>query len=94
MLIDVDSSIAFDALRLGKLYVRPKYLQSDEVTTIYDELGGALQARDQAGVIDIVTAAILEPAPISASFWSVVAGDGPQAVGARYAQNLRQLRKG
>lgn len=94
VLIDVDSSIAFDALRLGRLYVRPKYLQSDEVTTIYDELGGALQARDQADVIDIVTAATLEPAPMNASFWSVVAGDGPQAVGARYAQNLRQLRKG
>lgn len=94
VLIDVDSSIAFDAIRLGKLYVRPKYLQSDEVTTIYDELGGGLQARDQADVMNIVTAAILEPAPISTSFWSVVAGDGPQAVGARYAQNLRQLRKG
>lgn len=93
VLIDVDSSIAFDAIRLGKVYVRPKYLQSDEVTTIYDELGGAVQARDQAHVLEIVTRETLEAVPISDSFWSTVAGDGSETVGSRYAQNLRRLRR-
>ena len=91
VLIDVDSSIAFDAIRLGKLYVRPKYLQSDEVTTIYDQLGGAVQARDQAHVLEIVTRETLEAAPISDSFWPTVAGDGPESVSSRYAENLRRL---
>jgi len=94
VLIDVDSSIAFDAIRLGKVYVRPKYLQSDAVTTIYDTEGGAHQPMTQSALLDIVVAPMLMPAPVSTSFWSVVAGDGAESVADRYARKLRQLRAG
>ena len=94
VLIDVDSSIAFDAIRLGKVYVRPKYLQSDAVTTIYDVEGGAHQPMDIASLLATVSAQVLTPAPTSANFWTIVAGDGPENVADRYARNLRQLRAG
>ena len=94
VLIDVDSSIAFDAIRLGKVYVRPKYLQSSAVKTIYDELGGAYQPLHQSEVLEILTASTTAPAPMSAEFWPTVAGDGGTSVADRYAENLRRLRAG
>ena len=94
VLIDVDSSIAFDAIRLGKVYVRPKYVQSDTVKTIYDELGGAYQPLRQSEVLDIVANPVASPAPMSDEFWQTVAGDGESNVADRYAENLRRLRAG
>jgi hypothetical protein len=94
VLIDVDSSIAFDAIRLGKVYVRPKYLQSAAVQTIYDELGGAYQPLRQSEVLEIVADSTTLPAPMSAEFWPTVAGDGETNVADRYAENLRRLRAG
>ena len=94
VLIDVDSSIAFDAIRLGKVYVRPKYLQSDAVKTIYDLEGGAHQPLNLSSALDVITASTLSPAPVSPNFWSIVAGDGDGSVADRYAENLKRLRAG
>jgi hypothetical protein len=94
VLIDVDSSIAFDAIRLGKVYVRPKYLQSDAVKTIYDLEGGAHQPLNLSSALAMITASTLTPAPVSPSFWPIVAGDGDRSVADRYAENLKRLRAG
>jgi hypothetical protein len=94
VLVDVDSSIAFDAIRLGKMYVRPKYLQSDAVKTIYDSEGGAYQPLNLSDALDVITASTLSPAPVSPNFWSIVAGDSVESVVDRYAENLRRLRVG
>ncbi len=94
VLVDVDSSIAFDAIRLGKMYVRPKYLQSDAVKTIYDSEGGAHQPLNLSDALDVIAASTVAPAPVSANFWSIVAGDSVESVVDRYAENLRRLRVG
>lgn len=93
VVVDVDSSIAFDAVLKGKPYVRPRYLQDSSVRTIWDELGGAHQTDSCASTVELLTRPTLEPAPRSAVFDDVVFGGPGDAVLARYRNELRALAK-
>jgi hypothetical protein len=53
ILIEIDSSIAIDALLLGKLFIHPKYLHKD-VQMIYDIWGGPLEAKSQEEVLSFL----------------------------------------
>jgi hypothetical protein len=91
VLIDVDSSIAFDAVLLGKPYVRPRYLQDASVTTIWDELGGAHQTDSLQATIELVSNAALQPAPRDPTFDQVVFGGAGADVLQRYRDGLLAL---
>jgi hypothetical protein len=91
VLIDVDSSIAFDAVLLGKPYVRPRYLQDASVTTIWDELGGAHQTDSLQATIELVSNAVLQPAPRDPTFDEVVFGGTGADVLQRYRDGLLAL---
>lgn len=91
VLIDVDSSIAFDAVLLGKPYVRPSYLQAESVQTIWDRLGGAHITRSHSETLSLVTQANLEPAERQQHFDEVVFGGTGASVLERYRTSLRQL---
>ena len=88
VLVDVDSSIAFDALLLGKPYVRPKYLQDREVQTIWDTLGGAHQTDSLTGTVALFTSGTLQPAPHDTQFDQVVFGGSGVEVLQRYRDGL------
>jgi hypothetical protein len=92
VLIDVDSSIAFDAVLLGKPYVRPRYLQDAAVTTIWDVLGGAHQTDSLQATIELVSNAALQPAPRDPTFDEVVFGGAGADVLQRYRDGLLALR--
>ncbi|TGL16968.1 hypothetical protein EHQ46_17215 [Leptospira yanagawae] len=53
ILIEIDSSIAIDALLLGKLFIHPKYLHND-VQMIYDQWGGPIEAKSQQEVLSFL----------------------------------------
>jgi hypothetical protein len=91
VLIDVDSSIAFDAVLLGKPYVRPRYLQDASVTTIWDELGGAHQTDSLQATVELVSNATLQPAPRDPTFDEVVFGGAGADVLQRYRDGLLAL---
>jgi hypothetical protein len=91
VLVDVDSSIAFDAVILNKPYVRPRYLQDASVQTIWDQLGGAHQTNSLAETVQVLTSASLAPAPRDASFEQVVFGGSGAEVLERYRLGLQQL---
>lgn len=91
VVVDVDSSIAFDAVLLGKPYVRPKYLQDASVTTIWDQLGGAHQTDSLDETIALLTADTLAPAPRDRAFDDVVFGGSGATVLARYRDGLREI---
>jgi len=91
VVVDVDSSIAFDAVLLGKPYVRPRYLQDSLVKTIWDELGGAHQTASLDATIRLLTSDTLLPAARHASFDDVVFGGSGTQVLARYRGGLRAL---
>jgi len=88
VLVDVDSSIAFDALLLGKPYVRPRYLQDASVRTIWDTLGGAHQTDSLADTVALLAKEILLPAPRDAQFEQVVFGGAGVEVLQRYRDGL------
>jgi hypothetical protein len=90
-LIDVDSSIAFDAIQLGKLYIRPKYLQDAGIRTVYDEFGGALQANTQGEVVSALSAQVLPMVSAPDVFRSAVIGDEASSISQQYVLRLRQL---
>jgi len=90
-LIDVDSSIAFDAVQLGKLYIRPKYLQDAAVRTVYDEFGGALQATTQDEVVSALSAQELPVVSVPDAFRLAVIGDEASNISQQYVLRLRQL---
>lgn len=92
-LVDVDSSIAFDAVILGKPYVRPRYLQDASVQTIWDQLGGAHHTNSLAETVDVLTSGTLAPAPRDASFEQVVFGGSGAEVLERYRLGLQQLAR-
>lgn len=91
VVVDIDSSIAFDAVLLGKPYVRPRYLQDSSVKTIWDELGGAHQTASLNDTIQLLTSDTLLPAARHASFDDVVFGGSGTQVLARYRDGLRAL---
>jgi len=90
-LIDVDSSIAFDAVQLGKLYIRPKYLQDAAVRTVYDEFGGALQATTQDEAVSALSAQELPVVNVPDAFRLAVIGDEASNISQQYVLRLRQL---
>jgi hypothetical protein len=90
-LIDVDSSIAFDAVQLGKLYIRPKYLQDAAVRTVYDQFGGALQAMTQDEVVSAVSAQELPVVSVPDAFRLAVIGDEASNISQQYVLRLSQL---
>ncbi len=53
VIIDLDSSIAFDAILQKKLYVRPRYL-NDGVHLVYDKWGGALQTLSEEETVNVL----------------------------------------
>ena len=91
VLIDVDASIALDAIQLGKLYVRPKYLQDASVQTIYDTLGGAVQASSEQEIVALLTTAVLPTNVVSPTFTEVVIGDVASNISKQYYLNLKAL---
>ena len=93
VVVDVDSSIAFDAVLLGKPYVRPRYLQDSSVETVWDRLGGAHQPMSLEETVKLLTGASLAPAACDASFDRVVFGGPGTEVLARYRDELRAIAK-
>ena len=91
VLIDVDASIALDAIQLGKLYVRPKYLQDASVQTIYDTLGGAVQASSEQEIVALLTTAVLPTNVVSPTFTEVVIGDVASNISKQYYLKLKAL---
>ena len=91
VVVDVDSSIAFDAVLLGKPYVRPRYLQDSSVKTIWDELGGAHQTDSLDATVALLTAESLVPAERDRTFERVVFGGPGVAILARYRDGLRSV---
>ena len=91
VLIDVDASIALDAIQLGKLYVRPKYLQDASVQTIYDTLGGAVQASSEQEIVALLSTAVLPPNDVSPMFTEVVIGDVASNISKQYYLKLKAL---
>lgn len=91
VLIDVDASIALDAIQLGKLYVRPKYLQDASVQTIYDTLGGAIQASSEQEIVALLSTAVLPPNAVSPMFTEVVIGDVASNISKQYYLKLKAL---
>jgi spore coat polysaccharide biosynthesis predicted glycosyltransferase SpsG len=94
VIVDVDSSIAFDAVILGKPYVRPRYLQDASVSTIWDELGGAHQTNSQQETLALLAQGQLLPAPRSEAFDDVVFGGPGLEVLARYRDELASIAYG
>ena len=90
-LIDVDASIALDAIQLGKLYVRPKYLQDASVQTIYDTLGGAVQASSEQEIVALLSTAVLPTNVVSPTFTEVVIGDVASNISKQYYLKLKAL---
>jgi hypothetical protein len=91
VLIDVDSSIAFDAVLLRKPYIRPKYLQDNSVSAIWDRLGGAHVSSSCEETLRIVTRADLVAATRDPSFDQIVfGGPGGQVLDA-YVTELSNL---
>jgi hypothetical protein len=90
-LIDVDSSIAFDAIQLGKLYIRPKYLQDASVRTVYDQFGGALQAMSQEEVVAALRGSQLPQVNVPETFVAAVIGDEASNISKQYVLRLQQL---
>ncbi|MEY4874336.1 MAG: hypothetical protein RJB41_1038, partial [Actinomycetota bacterium] len=91
VLIDVDASIALDAIQLGKLYVRPKYLQDASVQTIYDTLGGAVQASSEQELVALLSTAVLPPNDVTPMFTEVVIGDVASNISKQYYLKLKAL---
>jgi hypothetical protein len=91
VVVDVDSSIAFDAVLRGKPYVRPRYLQDASVRTIWDELGGAHQTDSCEATVALLTQPTLQPAPRDSAFDEVVFGGSGEVVLSRYRDELRAL---
>jgi hypothetical protein len=91
VVVDVDSSIAFDAVLLNKPYVRPRYLQDASVRTIWDELGGAHQTDSCEATVALLTQTTLQPAHRDATFDDVVFGGSGEIVLDRYRDELRAL---
>jgi len=91
VLIDVDASIALDAIQLGKLYVRPKYLQDASVQTVYDTLGGAVQASSEQEIVALLSAAVLPTNVVSPMFTEVVIGDVASNISKQYYLKLKAL---
>ncbi|MFZ9727246.1 MAG: hypothetical protein ACO3DI_08650, partial [Ilumatobacteraceae bacterium] len=91
VVVDVDSSIAFDAVLLNKPYVRPRYLQDASVRTIWDELGGAHQTDSCEATVALLTRPTLQPASRDATFDDVVFGGSGEVVLDRYRDELRAL---
>jgi len=91
VLIDVDASIALDAIQLGKLYVRPKYLQDASVQTIYDTLGGAVQASSEQEIVALLSAAVLPTNVVSPMFTEIVIGDVASNISKQYYLKLKAL---
>jgi len=91
VLIDVDSSIAFDAVTTGKLYIRPRYLQHESVKTVFDEYGGALQVDSQQQVIEILSSPTLPSITVSDKFREVVIGDVHSHIALEYFRKLSAL---
>jgi len=94
VIVDVDSSIAFDAVILGKPYVRPRYLQDASVSTIWDDLGGAHQTNSQQETLALLAQDQLLPAPRSEAFANVVFGGPGMDVLARYRDELASIAYG
>ena len=88
VLVDTDSSIAFDAVLLGKPYVRPRYLQDASVRTIWDTLGGAHQTDSLIDTVALLTNETLSPAPRDPQFEQVVFGGAGVDVLRRYRDGL------
>ena len=91
VLLDVDSSIAFDAINLGKLYIRPRYLQQDSVQTVFDKYGAALQADSQSQIISALSQAPLPLVEVSDEFRRAVIGDVSTNIPFTYFQKLRTV---
>ncbi len=91
VLIDVDSSIAFDAIALGKLYIRPRYLQHESIKTVFDEYGGAYQADSQRQIIEILLSPTLPLIVSSDKFREVVIGDVRSHIPLQYFRRLSTL---
>ena len=89
--VDVDSSIAFDAVLLSKPYVRPRYLQDASVETVWDRLGGAHQPQSLEETVTLLSGDSLAPAARDASFDLVVFGGNGNDVLARYCDELRAI---
>ena len=94
VVVDIDSSIAFDAVLTGKPYVRPRYLQDRSVGTIWDRLGGAHQTDDLDSTVALLCAPKLEVASRDATFETVVFGGSGSRVLAQYRDGLRAIAGG
>jgi len=91
VVVDVDSSIAFDAVLLGKPYVRPKYLQDVSVETVWERLGGAHQPQSREATVALLAGESLVAAARDASFDRLVFGGAGSEVLARYRDELRTI---
>ena len=86
--MDIDSSIAFDAVLLGTPYVRPRYLQDASVRTLWDTLGGAHQTDSLIDTIALLTNETLSPSLRDPQFEQVVFGGAGIDVLRRYRDGL------
>ena len=93
MLTDVDASIALDAIQLGKLYDRPTYLQEAPVQTIYDKLGGAVQASSEQELFSLLSANALLTNVVSPTFTEVVIGDVASNISKQYFLKLKAFKQ-
>lgn len=91
VLIDVDSSIAFDAISLGKLYIRPRYLQHESVKTVFDQYGGALQADSQQEILEVLSGPTLPTVTTHDQFQQAVIGDIQSNIPLQYFRKLSAL---
>jgi len=94
VVVDVDSSIAFDAVLTGKPYVRPRHLQDRSVETIWDRLGGAHQTDDLESTVALLCAPHIAIVSRDASFDAVVFGGSGSRVLAQYRDGLRAIAAG
>ena len=91
ILIDVDSSIALDAILLGKVYIRPKFLQDSNVAVIYTQLGGAYQPNCCGDLMRLLMEKNLTPAFIDPNFVNEVIGGDGEMVLQKYFLNMTAL---
>lgn len=91
VLVDVDSSIAFDALNLGKLYIRPRYLQPESLKTVFDVYGGALQVDSQQEILEILSSRTLPSVTVDDVFREVVIGNVQSNISLEYFRKLSSL---
>lgn len=93
VLVDVDSSIALDAVVRGIPYVRPRWLQDASVTTIWDRGSVAHQPASLHETIELLTSdGLTAGVPDNAFIDEVIGGRGAAPL-ERYVANLLRITR-